>query len=170
MGLEVHSQLARIFIHEWTSLRAHLKSTYFPFAHFVLWDSVRICLEGRCAFSLKEAGDRSVTDMIEKLKAEAKVTANKKAYCDKELAETKTNKDDMTTEIEKLMAKIKQQAVQCQTQEGGRHSRGELAAVVREQAEMDKIHAEEKAQREANSAQMEKGLNGIMLAFKVLNE
>merc|ERR1719272_1294214 len=35
-----------------------------------------------------------VTDMIEKLEAEAEADATKKAYCDKELAETNTKKDD----------------------------------------------------------------------------
>merc|ERR1740138_207828 len=35
---------------------------------------------------------------------------------------------------------------------------------------MDKIRAEEKAAWETNSAEMEKGLNGIKLALKVLNE
>merc|ERR1711865_1186208 len=74
-----------------------------------------------------------ITDMIEKLEAEAEADATKKAYCDKELAETNTKKDDKT-------------------------------------AEMDKIRAEEKAQWEVNSAEMEKGLNGIKLALKVLNE
>lgn len=35
---------------------------------------------------------------------------------------------------------------------------------------MDKIRAEEKSQWESNSAEMEKGLNGVKLALKVLNE
>jgi len=35
---------------------------------------------------------------------------------------------------------------------------------------MDKIRAEEKAAWESNSAEMEKGLNGVKLALKVLNE
>merc|ERR1719454_1178679 len=41
-----------------------------------------------------------ITDMIEKLEADA----TKKAYCDKELAETNQKKDDKTAEIEKLTA------------------------------------------------------------------
>jgi len=112
-----------------------------------------------------------VTDMIEKLEAEAEADATKKAYCDKELAETNTKKDDKTAEIEKLTAKIEQQAAQsAKLKEEIATLEGELAALVREQAEMDKIRAEEKAQWEVNSAEMEKGLNGIKLALKVLNE
>jgi len=112
-----------------------------------------------------------VTDMIEKLEAEAEADATKKAYCDKELAETNAKKDDKTAEIEKLTAKIEQQAAQsAKLKEEIATLEGELAALVREQAEMDKIRAEEKAQWEVNSAEMEKGLNGIKLALKVLNE
>jgi len=112
-----------------------------------------------------------ITDMIEKLEAEAEADATKKAYCDKELAETNTKKDDKTAEIEKLTAKIDQQAAQsAKLKEEVATLESELAALVREQAEMDKIRAEEKAQYETNSAEMEKGLNGIKLALKVLNE
>merc|ERR1719326_1299348 len=97
-----------------------------------------------------------ITDMIEKLEAEA---------------ETNTKKDDKTAEIEKLTAKIEQQAAQsAKLKEEVATLESELAALVREQAEMDKIRAEEKAQYEVNSAEMEKGLNGIKLALKVLNE
>ena len=37
-------------------------------------------------------------------------------------------------------------------------------------AEMDKIRAEENGAFEVNSAEMEKGLNGIKMALKVLND
>ena len=46
----------------------------------------------------------------------------------------------------------------------------ELAELVREQAEMDKICGEEKDAFDQNSAEMEKGLNGIKMALKVLND
>jgi len=112
-----------------------------------------------------------ISDMIEKLEAEAEADATKKAYCDKELAETNAKKDDKTAEIEKLTAKIEQQKAQsAKLKEEVATLESELAALVREQAEMDKIRAEEKAQWEVNSAEMEKGLNGIKLALKVLNE
>jgi len=112
-----------------------------------------------------------ITDMIEKLEAEAEADATKKAYCDKELAETNAKKEDKTAEIEKLTAKIEQQAAQAaKLKEEVATLESELAALVREQAEMDKIRAEEKAAYETNSAEMEKGLNGIKLALKVLNE
>ena len=46
----------------------------------------------------------------------------------------------------------------------------ELAELVMESAKMDKIRAEEKGQWEVYIAEMEKGLNGMKLALKVLNE
>ena len=46
----------------------------------------------------------------------------------------------------------------------------ELAELVMESAKMDKIRAEEKGQWEIYIAEMEKGLNGMKLALKVLNE
>merc|ERR1719281_1803672 len=112
-----------------------------------------------------------IRDMIEKLEAEAEADATKKAYCDKELAETNQKKADKTAEIEKLTAKIEQQAAQAaKLTEEIATLESELAELVKEQAGMDKIRAEEKAAWEVNSAEMEKGLNGIKLALKVLNE
>merc|ERR1740130_270641 len=46
----------------------------------------------------------------------------------------------------------------------------ELANLARAQAEMDKLRAEEKAAFDKNSAEMEKGVKGVQLALKVLNE
>jgi len=112
-----------------------------------------------------------IQDMIEKLEAEAEADATKKAYCDKELAETHQKKDDKTAEIEKLSAKIdSSKAKSAKLKEEVATLQKELAALVREQAEMDKIRAEEHAAWETNSAEMEKGLNGVKLALKVLNE
>jgi chromosome segregation ATPase len=112
-----------------------------------------------------------IRDMIEKLEAEAEADATKKAYCDKELAETNQKKDDKNAEIEKLGAKIESsKAKSAKLKEEVATLQKELAALVREQAEMDKIRAEEKAAFDVNSAEMEKGLNGIKMALKVLNE
>lgn len=112
-----------------------------------------------------------ITDMVEKLEAEAEGDATEKAYCDKELGETNMKKDDKTAEIEKLTAKIDSMTSE------SKQLKGEIATLQKElgeltssQAEMDKLRAEEKALFEANSAETEKGLNGVKLALKVLNE
>jgi len=112
-----------------------------------------------------------ITDMIEKLEAEAEADATKKAYCDKELAETNQKKDDKSAEIEKLSAKIESsKAKSNKLKEQVATLQSELATLTREQAQMDKIRAQEKSDWENNSAEMEKGLNGIKMALKVLNE
>merc|ERR1719324_813912 len=46
----------------------------------------------------------------------------------------------------------------------------ELAALAKAQAEMDKLRAEEKAAFDVNSAEMAKGVKGVQMALKVLNE
>merc|ERR1719149_371758 len=46
----------------------------------------------------------------------------------------------------------------------------ELASLARAQAEMDKLRAEEKAAFDTNSAEMKKGVEGVQLALKVLND
>merc|ERR1719329_539120 len=46
----------------------------------------------------------------------------------------------------------------------------ELADLAKAQAEMDKLRSEEKAAFDENSAEMEKGIKGVKLALKVLNE
>merc|ERR1719152_592334 len=112
-----------------------------------------------------------IRDMIEKLEAESEADATKKAYCDKELAETNQKKDDKTAEIEKLSAKIESsKAKSAKLKEEVATLQKELAALVKSQAEMDKIRAEEKAAFDVNSAEMEKGLNGVKMALKVLND
>merc|ERR550532_625269 len=112
-----------------------------------------------------------IQDMIEKLEAEAEANATKKAYCDKELAETNQKKDDKNAEIEKLTAKIdSSKAKSAKLKDEVATLQKEIAALIREQAQMDKIRAEEKAAWETNSAEMEQGLNGVKMALKVLND
>merc|ERR1719265_2417781 len=112
-----------------------------------------------------------ISDMGEKLEAEAEADATEKAYCDKELGESNAKKDDKTAEIEKLTAKIDSMSSQSKKLKGEIATlQEELGELTKSQAEMDKLRAEEKALFEANSAETEKGLNGVKLALKVLNE
>merc|ERR1740117_669880 len=57
--------------------------------------------------------------------------------------------------------KLKEQVAELQKQ---------LASLAGSQAEADKIRAEEKSAYDANSAEMEKGIEGVKLALKVLND
>merc|ERR1719331_1363524 len=90
-----------------------------------------------------------IRDMIEKLLSEAEADATEKAFCDKEMGETEAKK------AEKEEVAVLQK---------------ELSEIASAQAEMDKLRSEEKAVYDKNSAEMEKGIKGVKLALKVLNE
>jgi len=109
--------------------------------------------------------------MIEKLLKDAEADATEKAFCDKEMAETETKKADKEAAIEKLNTQIdSMSAKSAKLKEEVATLEKELADLAKAQAEMDKLRAEEKAAFEANSAEMKKGVEGVQLALKVLNE
>merc|ERR1719440_2270169 len=109
--------------------------------------------------------------MIEKLNQEAQADATEKAYCDKEMAETEAKKADKEAAIEKLTTHIdKNEATSAKRKEQVAELQKELSELAKAQAEMDKLRAEEKAAFDVNSAEMEKGVKGVRLALKVLNE
>merc|ERR1719160_1207217 len=112
-----------------------------------------------------------IQSMIEKLLKEAEEDATEKAFCDKEMAETEAKKADKEAAIEKLSTQIDSQtAKSAKLKEEVATLQKELAALAKAQAEMDKLRAEEKAAFDKNSAEMEKGVKGVQLALKVLNE
>merc|ERR1719515_687265 len=112
-----------------------------------------------------------ISDMIEKLLAEAEADATEKAFCDKEMSETEQKKSDKEAAIEKLSTQIdSQNAKSAKLKEEVAALEKELSELAKAQAEMDKLRAEEKAAFDTNSAEMEKGIKGVQLALKVLNE
>jgi len=112
-----------------------------------------------------------IGEMIEKLLKEAEEEAGHKAYCDKEMTETKAKKDELTTDVEELTTKIdKMTADSAKLKEEVAILSKELVDLGKSQAEMDKLREEENTEYVANKAEMEKGLEGIKLALKVLRE
>merc|ERR1719217_817018 len=110
-----------------------------------------------------------ISSMIEKLLKDAEADATEKAFCDKEMAETK--KADKEATIEKLATKIDSMtAKSAKLKEEVAELEKQLAALASTQAEADKLRAEEKGAFDVNSAEMEKGVKGVQLALKVLNE
>jgi len=87
------------------------------------------------------------------------------------MAETEAKKADKEADIEKLSTSIDSMtAKSAKLKEEVATLQNELAALARAQAEMDKLRAEEKAAFDKNSAEMEKGVKGVQLALKVLND
>merc|ERR1719407_284686 len=112
-----------------------------------------------------------ISEMIDRLSAEAEADASHKAYCDKEFGETNAKKDDKEAEHEKLTTKInKAKAASAKLKEEVATLQKELADLAASQAEMDKLRAEEKAAYDANRPEMEKGVEGVKLALKILGE
>merc|ERR1719453_2583749 len=112
-----------------------------------------------------------IKEMIERLLAEAQADASHKAYCDKEMAETKEKKEDKEAEIAKLSTKIdKMSAESAKLKEEVAVLQKELAELAKMQAEMDKLRQEEHAAYNENRPEMEAGVEGIKLALKILRE
>merc|ERR1719335_1969874 len=97
-----------------------------------------------------------IADMIERLLKEAEEDASHKAYCDKEMAETKTKKEDLTADLDKVSTKIDQMSAQsAKLKEEIAILQKELADLAKSQAEMDKIRQEEHEAYVTNKAEME---------------
>jgi chromosome segregation ATPase len=112
-----------------------------------------------------------ISNMIEKLLQEAEADATEKAFCDKEMAETEAKKADKEADIEKLSTSIDSMTARtAKLKEEVATLQKELSELTSAQAEMDKLRAEQKSAFDTNSAEMEKGVKGVQLALKVLNE
>jgi hypothetical protein len=112
-----------------------------------------------------------IADMIEKLEGEAEADASKKAYCDKENAESAEKKDAKETEQEKLTTAIDTMTANIEKLgEEVSVLQKELGEISKAQAEMDKVRGEEKTLFNKNKSELDKGIKGIKLALKVLTE
>jgi len=112
-----------------------------------------------------------ITSMVERLTREAEAEASKKEYCDKEMAETKANKEDKEDAVEKLSTRIdKMNAESKKLKEAGAILQKGLAELARSCAEAGQLRQEEHAAFLENKSQMEQGLEGIKAALKVLRD
>jgi chromosome segregation ATPase len=109
--------------------------------------------------------------MIAKLEKEAGDEATEKAYCDEQMSKTEAKKAELEEDIAKLTSKIDKAAARsAQLKEQVKELQGELAALAKEQAVMDKIRAETHADFETAKADLELGLNGVRKALTVLRD
>jgi len=112
-----------------------------------------------------------ISEMIEKLVAEAKKEASHKAFCDKEMSETKAKREDKQEEVDDLQTKIdKSTAKIAKLKEEIATLEGELAAIATAQAEATSLRNTEKTEWAAAKADFESGVEGIGMALQVLRD
>ena len=112
-----------------------------------------------------------VSDMIAKLEKEAEEDATEKAYCDEEMAKTEAKKADLEGDLSKVTAKIDQAAAtSAKRKEQVKELQAQLAALAKEQAEMDSIRSEQHADYSKAKSDLELGLGGVGKALDVLRD
>jgi predicted nucleic acid-binding Zn-ribbon protein len=112
-----------------------------------------------------------ITDMIAKLEKEAEEDAAEKAYCDEEMGKTQAKKEELDDEIAKLSTKMDQQSsASTRLKDEVKEAQEELAALAKEQAEMDGIRSEQRADYSVASKDLKLGLGGIQKALEKLRE
>merc|ERR1719382_2041989 len=109
--------------------------------------------------------------MITRLEEEAEADATHEAQLKEEVAESDVKHADKTAEIAKLTSAIDSMSARsAQLKEEVAALQKALADLAASQAEMDKLRQKEHEDFVANKAEMEKGLEGIKLALKILTE
>merc|ERR1712194_529296 len=109
--------------------------------------------------------------MISKLEKDNDADTEEKAWCDEHLSKTAAKKGDLGDDNDKATARIDAaDAKSAKLQEELQVLAGELSALKKEQAELDNIRAEEKADYEAAKSDLEAGLTGVRKALAVLQE
>jgi hypothetical protein len=112
-----------------------------------------------------------ITDMIAKLEKEAEEDATEKAYCDEEMGKTEAKKGDLEDTVAKLTSKIdKAAATSAKRKAEVKELQKELAALAKEQAEMDQIRSDENAAYLKAKADDELALSGVQKALSVLRD
>merc|ERR1712183_305458 len=112
-----------------------------------------------------------ISDMIARLESEAGADASKKAFCDKELAESNEKKSDKSDEIEKISTRIdRMSATSAQLKEEVATLESELSKLAKSQAEMDRLRHEQAGAYADAKAALEKGIAGIRQALQILND
>merc|ERR1719420_2164851 len=110
-----------------------------------------------------------ISDMIAKLMKEAQAEAAEKGYCDAEMAKTKSKKEELTDDIEKLTSKIDSDSSASERlKEEVKNLQKALAELEESQAEMDKIREETHAAFVTAKEDLEQGIAGVQGALEVL--
>ena len=109
--------------------------------------------------------------MIDKLVADAAAEASHKAFCDKEMSESKAKIEDHTSTIEKFTTRKDKAnaAIEKLTEELATLA-DELATMAKQQAAMDEMRAEQKATYAEAKKDFEDGIEGLTMALQILRD
>ena len=112
-----------------------------------------------------------VGDMIDKLESAQADDATQKAFCDKEMKETKAKKEEKDADVEKLSTKKDQKEAQsAKLKEQVATLQRELSEIASTQAETTSLRSEEKLACDAATPELKKAIKGIQLALKTLKD
>merc|ERR1719482_2042263 len=112
-----------------------------------------------------------IQEMIEKLVAEAAEEADHKAFCDKEMSETKAKMEDKQGEVDDLSTKIDKSAAKvAKLKEEVATLEKELMKIADEQKVANEMREAEKTAWAAAKADFEGGLEGVQMALQVLRD
>jgi len=112
-----------------------------------------------------------IENMITKLQKEAEEEATEKAYCDEEMTKAEMKHGELVDDISKLSAKKDQATSKSVILSADiKQTEAELAALMKSQAEMDKIRQEENAAFMQAQSDLKTGLEGVRKALGILRD
>jgi len=110
-------------------------------------------------------------NMISKLEKEADEASEEKAYCDEQMSKTEAKKSDLEDDVEKLNVEIDEAtSASAGLKKDVKVLQEELAALAKEQGEMDKARADSHAEYMEAKKDLELGLGGVRKALGVLKD
>ncbi|CAJ1412536.1 unnamed protein product [Effrenium voratum] len=112
-----------------------------------------------------------ISDMISSMEEQIRKAADKKAYCDSELAKAKTKLEGKQDEVEDLQTKMDGAASKSATLKAeASELRKALAVLAETEANATALREKESAQFEKTVPEVQEGLEGVKTALKVLRE
>jgi len=112
-----------------------------------------------------------IEDLISRLKQEAQSEASEKEYCDEQLSKTKKKKTELEDQVKGLTSVMDQSAAESASlKEDVKELQAELAAISKEQSDLDQIRRDSNTEYLKAKADLQVGLDGVRRALIILRE